>query len=188
MVERADELLPLFIKIGFPAGITGLVLAGLLAAAMSSLSSGINAASSIITADFLDRFRKPPKGNDKGRSAKSARLVSVLVGTVVVVLCSFVGTVKGNLLEVGYKLANLLVAPLFGLFVMAIFVPWATTLGTVVGAICGLAAVFTINFWQELTGTEGISFLCALPLGLLVQIVVGMCVSLLPVRRIGSRS
>ena len=81
-----------------------------------------------------------------------------------------------------------LVAPLFGLFFMAIFVPWATAFGTIIGAVCGLAVVSTIYYWQDFTGTEGISFLCALPLGLLVQIVVGMCVSLLPIRRIGSGS
>ena len=122
------------------------------------------------------------------KPVKSARVVSVLVGAGVVVLSSCVGTVKGNLFEVSSKVVNLLVAPLFGLFFMAIFVPWATAFGTIIGAVCGLAVVSTIYYWQDFTGTEGISFLCALPLGLLVQIVVGMCVSLLPIRRIGSGS
>ena len=94
-------------------------------------------------------------------------------------LSAYVGMVKGNLLEIAYKVVNLLTAPLFGLFFMAIFVRRATSLGTIVGAVCGLAVVALVNFWEEITGTKGISFIWAMPVGLLVQIVVGTLVSLL---------
>lgn len=49
----------------------------------------------------------------------------------------------------------------------------------IIGAACGLAVIVVIYYWEEITGTKGISFLCALPLGLLTQIVVGMLASLL---------
>ncbi len=57
-LDSADKLLPIFIVRDLPVGITGLVIAGLLAAAMSSLSSGLNSACSVVTTDFIDRFRK----------------------------------------------------------------------------------------------------------------------------------
>ena len=58
LVEGADELFPRFIVMGLPAGLSGLVLAALLSAAMSSLSSGMNSSCAVITTDFLGRFRK----------------------------------------------------------------------------------------------------------------------------------
>jgi SSS family solute:Na+ symporter len=91
--------------------------------------------------------------------------------------------VHGNLLEVAYKVVNLLSAPLFGLFCMAMFVRWATGFGTWVGVVAGLAVVIAINFWEEMTGVKGISFLWAMPLSFVVQMAVGMAASLLPIGR-----
>ena len=186
LLGDADKLFPRFILSGLPVGLTGLVTAGLLAAAMSSLSSGVNSSCSVITVDFIDRFRR--RTLSEADHVRMAKYVSVLVGIVVVLLSSFVGMVQGNLLAVAFKVCNLLTAPLFGLFFMAMFVRWATGPGTIVGAIFGLAAVVAVNYWEEMTGAKGISFLWAMPLGLLVQIAVGMVASLVPVGHRGPPS
>lgn len=179
IATHADQLFPRFIAFALPPGITGLVIAGLLAAAMSSLSSGLNASCSVIATDFIARFRRD--GAATADPVALARWISVLVGAVVVPLSAGVGLIEGNLLEVAYKVVNLLAAPLFGLFVMALFVPRATAFGTFVGAAAGLAVVVTINYWKEITGTTGISFLWGMPLSLLVQVAVGTLASLLPI-------
>jgi len=183
MLSDADEVFPRFIAIGMPVGVSGLVVAGLLAAAMSSLSSGINSSCSVITVDFIDRFRRRRQGQPETDHVKLARYVSVLVGVVVVVLSFGVQMVEGNLLELAMKVVNLLTAPLFGLFFMAMFVRWATGPGTLVGAAFGLVVVVTISFWKDFTGSVGIGFLWAMPLSLLAQVVVGMLVSLVPIGR-----
>ena len=182
ILANADRLFPQFISVALPAGLSGLVVAGLLAAAMSSLSSGVNSSCSVITVDFIDRFRRS-KENDLDH-VRLAKYVSVVVGVIVVVLSAYVGVVQGNLLEVTYKVVNLITAPLFGLFFMAIFVPWAKGWGTIVGAIAGMTVVITISFWKELTGSsDGISFLWAMPLSFITQTAVGSLVSLLPIGR-----
>ena len=56
------------------------------------------------------------------------KYVSILVGATVVALSLFVNMVHGNLLEVAYKVVNLLTAPLAGLFFLAMFVPRAVDL------------------------------------------------------------
>ena len=182
---NADQLFTRFIAVGLPPGFSGLVVAGLLAAAISSLSAGINSSCSVVMADFIDRFglRRRPAAPTEGGGAWLERCVSVVIGALMVVLSSYVGAVHGNLLEVAYKVVNLLSAPLFGLFCMAMFVPWATGLGTLVGAAAGLAVVVAINFWEEITGTKGISFLWAMPLSFLTQMAVGMLASLVPLGR-----
>jgi solute:Na+ symporter, SSS family len=185
VAQNADQLFPRFIAIGLPTGISGLVVAGLLAAAMSSLSSGLNSSCAVITVDFLDRFgHRVSEGRE---SVRRTRYVSVCVGVIVVLLSTAVGIVQGNLLEVAFKVTNLLVAPLFGLFFMALFVRWATSFGTFVGAVFGLATVVAINYWGEITywtgiaDRPGISFLWAMPLGLTIQVVTGALASLLPI-------
>ena len=180
IVTDADRLFPRFILIALPAGISGLVVAGLLAAAMSSLSSGVNSSSSVITVDFVDRFRRKAKLSET-EHVRLAKWMSVFVGVVVVFLSSFVGVVQGNLLTVAYKVVNLLTAPLFGLFFMAMFVRWSTGFGSLVGSVVGVGVAVTISYWEELTGAKGISFIWAMPLSLIAQVAVGSLVSLLPI-------
>ena len=178
----SDKLFGRFMAVGLPSGLCGLAISGLLIAAMSSFSSGINSACSVVTVDFIGRFRKDKPS--QSAQVRQAKYVSVAIGTVVITLACFVGLVQGNLIELCYKVVNLLVAPLFGLFFMAMFVRWATGVGTLVGAVAGLAVVIVISFWQEITGTKPpISFVVAMPASLVVQVIVGMLASLIPVGR-----
>jgi SSS family solute:Na+ symporter len=102
-----------------------------------------------------------------------------------VVLLSFlIQIIPGNLLELAYKVVNLLTAPIFGLFFMALFVRWATGFGTIVGALFGIAAALTINFWEPITGTRPIvSFLWAMPVSFVVEVGLASLLSLLPLGR-----
>jgi SSS family solute:Na+ symporter len=182
ILTGADHLLPRFIVVGFPAGFSGLVVAGLVACAMSCLAAGVNSSCSVITVDFIDRFRGKNRPADAGR-VRLAKVVSVLVGVTVVLLSFLFQFLPGNLLELSYKVVNLLTAPIFGLFFMALWVPWATGFGTIVGTACGVATAVLIAFWDQLVGTPGISFLWALPASFVVEVGVACLASLLPVGR-----
>jgi SSS family solute:Na+ symporter len=173
----ADQFFQQFVVVAMPSGICGLVVAGLISAAMDSLSSGINSASSVVTVDFIERFFKLSDTS----SSRTARLTSWGLGLAVVGLSTLVGMVSGNLLEVTYKVVNLLTAPLFGLFFMALFVRWATPFGTWMGVLVGVVVVVLINFWNDLTGSPGISFIWGMPLALLAQIIAGCVASLFPI-------
>jgi len=185
LLDGADELLPIFIVRVLPTGISGLVIAGLLAAAMSSLSSGLNSSCSVVTTDFIDRFRQRKETED--RHVRLAKLVSLVIGIVVVALGALVGQIEGNLLEKCYKIANLLVTPLFLLFFMAMFVPWATSLGTYVGAACSLLVAVEIAYHEELGLTLvdelGLTFVWMMPASFLAGAIAGPVASLLPMGR-----
>jgi Na+/proline symporter len=178
-IGNADRLFPSFIVSGLPIGMSGLIIAGLLSAAMSSLSSGLNSACAVISVDLLDRRRSD--GTTSADNVALSRWVSVGVGMIVLALSTGVTLVQGNLLELTYKVVNLLVCPLFGLFVMAIFIRRATGCATIIGAAAGLITVSLINYWTELTGNPSpVGFLWAMPLGLLVQVTVGVAATWLP--------
>ncbi|MDA0814743.1 MAG: Na+:solute symporter, partial [Verrucomicrobia bacterium] len=164
----ADQLFPRFIAVGLPAGISGLVIAGLLAAAMSSLSSGINSSSTVITVDFLNRLRSGPQ--DEHQQIRSARWASVWVGVAVILLSFAVHFVQGNLLEVAFRVVNLFVAPLFFMFLMALFIPNATTAGTLVGTAGSIVIAVGIAY----LGWFGLSFLWIMPASLAAGVILGV--------------
>ena len=182
ILADADHLLPRFIVVGFPVGMSGLVVAGLLGCAMSCLAAGVNSSCSVITVDFCERFRVQRGITDGGR-VRLARYVSWLVGVAVILLSFLMQYVPGNLLELCYKVVNLLTAPIFGLFFMALFVRWARGWATIAGAMCGVAAAIAINFSEQLTGTKWISFLWSLPVSFVVEVSVASLLSLIPLGR-----
>jgi len=170
-VDGADKLFPRFIIIGLPVGVTGLVVAALLSAAMSSLSSGMNSSSAVITVDFLERLGGA-RDTHAGR-VRRARYVSVVIGVVVVLLSGLIGTFKGNLFDLCYKVVNLFTAPLFLLFFMAMFIRWATPIGTLIAAAASIAVAVSISFYKIFD----LAMLWIMPGSLVTGIVVGMVAS-----------
>lgn len=171
---NADTLFPRFILVGLPHGLTGLIAAALMAAAMSSLSSGLNSSSTVIEEDIVKQIRRR-KGREAGGSLKRIRLVSVLLGFAVTFACFLVPYVPGNLLDLMMKVVNLVVAPLFVLFFMALFVKFATNAGTIFGGLCSFAVAVAIAFF----GIFGITGLWVMPFSLAAGILTGCAASLL---------
>ncbi len=169
--SHADELFPRFILIGLPAGISGLVIAGQLSAAMSSLSSGLNSVSSVVSEDIIGRFKKNrPASFD---ALKEVKWLSYLTGAVIMVLSFFIDKVPGNLLDVLMKVVNLFVAPLFVLFFMALFVPFATRRGTFFGGLISVAIAIAIAFY----GMFDITVLWIMPTSLAGGILASVILS-----------
>ena len=176
LVNNSDQLFPKFISTELPVGLTGLVISGLLAAAMSSLSSGMNSTSSVITTDFISLFRSVEP--DERSKILIARWVSVIIGLIVVILSLIVGHVSGNLFEVANKVVNLFVSPLFVLFFLAMFVKSSNAIGVWCGALTSITVAVSIAFWKEITGEQGISFLWIMPAAFILGILVGSIASL----------
>lgn len=170
--DQADTLFPRFILIGMPAGLSGLLIAGLMASAMSSLSSGLNSVSSVVSEDIINRLRKDGK---KRKSLQEVKKLSLVVGIVVMILSFIVAKVPGNLYDIIMKVVNLFVAPLFVLFFMALFVPFATGKGTFLGGILAVAVAVAIAFW----GIGGITVLWIMPVSLVTGVVGAMCFSMI---------
>lgn len=143
---NADQMFPSFLVVGIPVGLTGLVVAGMMAASMSSLSSGISAATSVISDDFIKRFRGLP--SQERASVTEERCIAVSIGVIVVTLSLSVGYVPGNLFEITNRLVNAFIAPLFVLFFTAMFVPRANAIGAVVGFVISAVVAIAIALFQ----------------------------------------
>lgn len=177
LIESADELFPRFVVVGLPAGLTGLVIAAILSAAMSSLSSGMNSASAVLASDFLGRLWRVPLAHHQ--QVRSAKLIAVAVGLLAIALSTVVGNLATNLFELCVKVVNLLTAPLFVLFFLALFVRGATPLAGAMATCASVATAVAVAFFKILD----LEFLWTAPCALIVGIVVGVLFSLRPFPR-----
>ena len=82
MVQKPEQILPFFIVRHVPAGLAGLVICGLVAAAMSTLDSSINAVASTLTGDFYRRLLV--RHRDERHYLRVGRAISCLLGAIMI--------------------------------------------------------------------------------------------------------
>jgi SSS family transporter len=134
----ADRIFPTFIVREMPIGIAGLLVAAILAAAMSNLSAALNSLSSTTVVDFYMSWR--PEANDRERMmiSRASTVVWALVLFAVAVYSVFAGG-KGHVVEVGLSIASVAYGALLGVFLLGTLTRYATQPGAIVGMICGFA-------------------------------------------------
>lgn len=136
--DRTDSILPLFLVREMPTGLAGLLLASILAVAMSNASGSLNslAASSVMD---LNALRSRPI--DPTAFLKISRRMTLVWGAVLIIL----GLVKWrHLLETGLTISSLPFGSLLGLFLLGTFDSRANSKGSLTGMFAGLAAVLTV--------------------------------------------
>lgn len=123
LAKARDQLLPLFVMntLGNLPGLTGLFIAGVFSAALSSLSTCLNSMSAVCLEDFVKPFvRKPLTDNQINWIMRS---VVVGVGGLCVGLV-YVVEHMGTVLQLTMSLEAITNGPLFGIFTIGIFLPW----------------------------------------------------------------
>ena len=175
-----DQIFPFFITHQLPIGISGLVVAALFAAAMSSIDSGVNSITAVFMVDFLDRYHRPPESDEQHK--RIAKRLAFTIGIIVIGTSMLVPYVPGNFVEITARTIQVFIPILFGIFFMAFFVPWSTPFGVIVGTFYGVAAGVIVPYWQVFTGQEGMSFMLYIPVIFLGQSIPSCLLSLLPER------
>jgi SSS family transporter len=144
-----DRIFPTFIVEHIPRGISGLLIAAILAAAMSNLSAALNSLSSTTMLDFYLRFR--PETPDDRRILLS-RFVTVGWGIVLFAL-GLASRYGGSVLERGLGIASLAYGGLLGVFLLGVLTKRATQSGAIAGMLCGLGLNVYIWGWTRIPFT-----------------------------------
>lgn len=178
VAPEADKLMPRFIVQVLPSGVSGLLVAALLAAAMSSLSSGINSISSVVSSDFLNR-----EGGE-GESLWFDRLSGIVAGFAGVGMACLITLAMQssdwNLVELTGRVNHIFVGPIGVLFFAGILIRRAGKLAGLAGFVGGTAISLYICFGKEWFGLdESISFLWVVPASFLGGLLVSLLVSLM---------
>ena len=131
---RPDRIYPTFIVSKMPHGISGLLIAAILAAAMSNLSAALNSLSSSAIMDFYTRLRPHADEKTKMRLSRLATLLWALVlfGLAVIALHK-----AGRVVEVGLQIASVAYGALLGVFLLGVLTKRGNQSGAMVGMLCG---------------------------------------------------
>jgi solute:Na+ symporter, SSS family len=166
---KLDYAFPTFIVQHMPSGISGLLIAAILAAAMSNLSAALNSLSSSTMVDFYLPL-KPETTNQ--RRVLISRIVTVVWG-VVLFLLGLVSRKSGKVLETGLSIASVAYGGLLGVFLLGVLTRRATQSGAIIGMLCGL--VLNIYLW----GWTHVPFTWYVTLGPITTFCVGYVASLM---------
>lgn len=139
---RADRIYPTFIVTRMPHGISGLLIAAILAAAMSNLSAALNSLSSSAIMDFYARLRPESDERTKMRLSRIATFfwALILFGLAIIALHK-----AGRVVEVGLQIASIAYGALLGAFLLGTLTRRANGTGTMIGMICGF--VIELYLW-----------------------------------------
>src|SRR5437868_14150571 len=139
---KADFIYPTFIVSRMPHGISGLLIAAILAAAMSNLSAALNSLSSSSIIDFYLR-RKPQ--TEERRRVQLSRLATLFWALVLFVLAVLSLHKVARVVEVGLSIASVAYGALPGVFLLGVLTRRANQHGAMVGMLCGF--VVELYIW-----------------------------------------
>ena len=170
-----DQALPTFVRLKFPPGVVGLLVAALMAATMSSIDSGIHSVTTAIIVDFRDRLFPSLRPATDAAEMRVARILLVIIGALAIALACFVGEL-GDVFAVAKKTTAAFGGPLLAVFIVGLFIPRATWLGVLLGTFAGAA----ITVWQMDAHTDWFS-LWFWPIGFFSAVGLSLILSLIPV-------
>jgi SSS family transporter len=131
-----DAIFPWYIASQLPAGISGLLIAGIFAAAMSSLSSSMNSAATAYSTDIHFRFN----WSNKVGGLKVARIATLVIGLVGILFALMMATMDvKSLWDEFQKILGLVIGSLGGVFLLGILTKKANSPGVLIGIACSIA-------------------------------------------------
>jgi solute:Na+ symporter, SSS family len=139
----ADRIYPTFIVTHLPHGISGLLIAAILAAAMSNLSAALNSLSSSSMIDFY--LRRRPDIDDRRRLLLS-RFSTLLWALLLFALAVLSLHKVGRVIEVGLQIASVAYGALLGVFLLGVLTKRANQNGAMLGMLCGF--VTELYLWR----------------------------------------
>jgi Na+/proline symporter len=171
---RADEILPTFVSTQLPGVFTGLILAAIVAAA---LSPSLNSMASATLRDFYVPYVEPNATEEK--QLRLAKRFTVFWGILQIGVAGLARNVE-SALQAGLAALGYASGPTVGAFALGLFTRNATTTGTMIGMLSGLIVSLSVGLFSEkLFGTPGVAWTWNVFVGAVVTIVVGVVASAL---------
>lgn len=139
-----DATFPLFIAAELPMGVTGLIIAGILAAAMATLSSIMNSVATLASVDFYEKLVKNVDARKSVRFAEAMTIVAGLCGIGAALLLSRFDI--HSLFDISIELAGLLGGGFAGAYTLGMFTRRANSPGVAIGVASSI--VLTTLAWS----------------------------------------
>ena len=172
LAKQADRMYPEFVWNHLPQGVSGLIIAAILAAAMSNLSAALNSLASTTVMDFwkpLSRIARPDS-----EYLRLARYVTLVWGAILFGV-ALLARGWGSVLQAGLSIASILYGSLLGVFLLGLLTKRTGEVAAMCGMTAGLVLMLYIKFatniawtWYVLIGTS-VTFVTAYLLSFAIQ-------------------
>lgn len=171
-LDAADKVFPFFIVNHLPAGVTGLLIAAIFAAGMSTVSTSINGTATIVLTDYYKRYFA--KGKSEGASMKVLYGSSFIFGVLGVGIGLAMTGVK-SALDAWWMLASIFSGGMLGLFLLGFMARKAKRMAAALGTAVGVLVIFWMSI-SPLWFKEGVWLKIQNPLHANMTIVIGTTV------------
>jgi SSS family transporter len=163
-----NYIIPRFVLDYLPLGLAGIFLAGVLAAAMSSIAAELNSLSTATVIDFYRRWVRPQASD--AHFLRVSKLATAFWGVFACVVATFAATL-GSLIEVVNRFGSFFYGSILGVFLLAML-PFARGAGAFFGLLAGMGVVAAVTF-----GAPSVSFLWHNVIGAVAVVAVGSLIS-----------
>jgi Na+/proline symporter len=171
---RGDQIFPTFVVTQLPRGLSGLLIAAIIAAGMANLSAALNSLASSSVMDFYKPFIRP--NADEKHYLTVSRGVVLAWGAVLTIIALVAQLLHRSAMELALTIASVPYGSMLGIFLLGVLTKRANTRGALTGALVALAVMFFVVAYTPLAWTWYVA------LGTVVTFAVGWVAS---GRRIG---
>ena len=169
LTDLGDRVFPHFISTQLPPGLTGLLVAAIFAAAMSTVSTSLNSSATLIMNDYYKRFFNP---NASEKSAmKSLYLGTILWGILGTGLALYLVQVTNSALDIWWTLSGIIGGAMTGLFLLGMINKLATNRTAIISTLAGVIAIITVS------STSFLAAQMAPVIGVLATLIAGASVT-----------
>lgn len=175
----ADRVFPYFIVNVLPAGLSGLLVASIFAAGMSTISTSFNSSATVFLTDYYNKYFKKSASDKEGMRVLyiSSAIISIIgIGIAIAMI-----NVK-SALDAWWKLASIFSGGMLGLFLLGVLSRSKNTLGAIIGTVAGLLVILWLSLSDVFLGETAIgnSFHTYLTIvfGTVVIFLIGFVISI----------
>lgn len=150
-VTKADRVFPYFIVNQLPAGFTGLLIACIFAAGMSTISTSFNSAATVILTDYYQKYVKTTITD------KKKMMVLYTASIVISIIGIGIGIAMINVksaLDTWWKLASIFSGGMLGLFLLGVFSKHKNVKGALIGVVVGLMMILWLSISEMIFGPD----------------------------------
>uniref|UniRef100_A0A1B6D5H5 Sodium/solute symporter n=1 Tax=Clastoptera arizonana TaxID=38151 RepID=A0A1B6D5H5_9HEMI len=154
-VRKSAQLLPFYViktAKNYP-GITGLFISGVVSAALSTMSAGLNTVAGTLYEDFSQIFLKKKKLSDS-QASFIMKIIVVILGVICVLLIYIVEKFD-SLLQIVVSLTGITHGPLVAMFLLGIIFPWTNSTGALVGAVSSFLFTAWVSYGAQVHIAQG---------------------------------
>ncbi len=149
-LTSSDEIFPKFIVENLPTGISGFVIAGVLASAMGTLSSAI---SSLASSTYLDLFSSVKSEKFRSREMMISKLLTLLWGVVLIGGAMLFRDAKNPVVEIGLSIASFTYGGLLGVFFLGLFFKKVSEKDAISGFVAGILVMVFVIYYTKIAYT-----------------------------------